>query len=315
VKVVPLTSENRAIEIPKSASQAVISGQLSRNTSRAYAADIKAFLLFIGGEDKLSNVTKDMVVAYRNRLLEEGYKPATINRKLSSIRQLFEEAVDRKLVEANPAARVKGLKQDNNYSPTAGISREEARHILDSIDTSTLIGKRDYALWMLMLRTGLRRQEVVLCRTVCLGERDGYRVLTVIGKGSKTRLAKLPVDVVRALDDWLSAAGVLDGDFPLFTEVRKVGRGKEATYAVVGTRGLTVDGIWHIIRRRATKAGISSRITPHSTRVCFITLALKGGAPLHKVQYAAGHADPRTTERYDREQDNLDDNAVDYVRL
>jgi site-specific recombinase XerD len=69
----------------------------------------------------------------------------------------------------------------------------------------------------------------------------------------------------------------------------------------VGANAMIVNGIWHIIRRRAKDAGITSNITPHSTRVCFITLALKGCAALHKVQYAAGHADPRTTERNDRE--------------
>ena len=63
------------------------------------------------------------------------------------------------------------------------------------------------------------------------------------------------------------------------------------------------------------EAGITANVTPHSLRHTFITLALAGGAPLHKVQYAAGHADPRTTERYDRQRDNLDDNAVDYVKL
>ena len=46
-----------------------------------------------------------------------------------------------------------------------------------------------------------------------------------------------------------------------------------------------------------------------------ITLALDAGAPLRKVQYAAGHADPRTTERYHRSKQNLDDNAVDYLKL
>jgi len=315
MKLVPITTENRAITLPKSASEAVISGQLSKHTSRAYAGDIRAFLMFIGGEDKLWQVSKDLVVAYRNQLLEDGYKPATINRKLSSIRQLFSEAQERRIIEVNPAAKVKGIRQDNNYSPTAGISRDEARKILDSIDTNTLIGKRDLALWMLMLRTGLRRQEIALSRTANLTVRDGHKVLTVIGKGNKTRMAKLPVDVVRALDEWLSAAGMENGDHPLFSEVRKTGRGLKASYVTVGANALSVNGIWHIIRRRAKEAGITSNITPHSTRVCFITLALKGGAALHKVQYAAGHADPRTTERYDREQDNLDDNAVDYVRI
>ena len=56
-------------------------------------------------------------------------------------------------------------------------------------------------------------------------------------------------------------------------------------------------------------------ITPHSTRHTCITLALDEGAPLHKVHDVAGHADPRTTERYWRTKQNLDDSAVDYVRL
>jgi len=62
-------------------------------------------------------------------------------------------------------------------------------------------------------------------------------------------------------------------------------------------------------------AGITANVTPHSLRHTFITFPLPGGASLHKVQYAAGHADPRTTERYDRQRDNLDDDAVDYVKL
>lgn len=263
----------------------------------------------------LPQVSKDIVVSYRTDLIEHGYKPSTINRKLSAIRQLFEEAVDRKVVESNPTARVKGLKQNSNYSPTIGISRDEVRRILDTIDTSTLIGKRDFALWMLMVRTGLRRGEVAVLRTSSVGERDGHKVLTVVGKGNKSRLAKLPTDVWRALAEWMDAADMKQTDSPLFVAVRKVGRGDNAIYATARTEAITTHGIWHIIRRRVEAAGIASNITPHSTRACFITLALRGGAPLHKVQYAAGHADPRTTERYDREQDNLDDNAVDYVKL
>ena len=82
-----------------------------------------------------------------------------------------------------------------------------------------------------------------------------------------------------------------------------------------GQEALSEKAVWKIVGRRAVAAGIMDNITPHSTRHTFITLALDGGAPLHKVQVAAGHADPRTTERYWRTKQNLDDNAVDYVRL
>jgi site-specific recombinase XerD len=58
---------------------------------------------------------------------------------------------------------------------------------------------------------------------------------------------------------------------------------------------------------------VAAAVSPHSLRHTFITIALEAGASLRRVQYAAGHADPRTTERYDRARENLSDNAADYV--
>jgi integrase len=54
---------------------------------------------------------------------------------------------------------------------------------------------------------------------------------------------------------------------------------------------------------------------PHDLRSSFITLAFEGGATLLQAQYAAGHSDPRTTARYHIRKVNLDDNAVDYIKL
>ena len=82
-----------------------------------------------------------------------------------------------------------------------------------------------------------------------------------------------------------------------------------------GQKPLSDNAVWKLVLRRVRTAGIADYVTPHSTRHAFITLALDGRAPLHKVQAAAGHADPRTTERYWRTRQNLDDNAVDYVQL
>jgi Phage integrase family len=62
----------------------------------------------------------------------------------------------------------------------------------------------------------------------------------------------------------------------------------------------------------ARRAGVVKNITPHSLRHTFVTLALDAGAPLHVVQDDAGHADPRTTRRYDRARGRLD-NAATYL--
>jgi len=64
----------------------------------------------------------------------------------------------------------------------------------------------------------------------------------------------------------------------------------------------------------ARAAGLED-VTPHSLRHTFVTLALDGGATLRQVQAAARHADPKTTVRYDRHRQNLDDSAADYVRF
>jgi integrase/recombinase XerD len=60
-----------------------------------------------------------------------------------------------------------------------------------------------------------------------------------------------------------------------------------------------------IVRRLARRAGLPPT-NPHALRHAFVTAALDTGAPLRDVQDAAGHADPRTTRRYDRTRYNLD---------
>lgn len=63
-----------------------------------------------------------------------------------------------------------------------------------------------------------------------------------------------------------------------------------------------------MVRRLARDAGLDcvDRLSPHSLRHAFVTLALDAGVSLRDVQDAAGHADPRTTRRYDRARHNLD---------
>ena len=71
--------------------------------------------------------------------------------------------------------------------------------------------------------------------------------------------------------------------------------------------------IERLVHTAGQRIGIA--LTPHDLRASFITLAIEGGATLLQAQYAAGHSDPRTTERYHIRKLNLDDNAVDYIKL
>jgi site-specific recombinase XerD len=291
----------------------LVAGQLSDNTRRAYQRDILDFLAFVGvdGPQGLRAVLPGQIEHFRNTLMQRGAAKATVNRKLSVVRQLFERAIAEGWVDRNPAARVRGLKADQE-SPTAGLTLREARELLAGIASEDLLGRRDHCLLFLMLRTGIRRSEAAGIRLGDFTRREGYDTLTVRGKGNKSRFVKIAPDVLRCCREWVAASGrAWEDGTPLFTALRRAANG----YRVASDTPLTVDGIWKVVLRRAEAAGLGARITPHSLRHTFVTLALDGGAPLHKVQYAAGHADPRTTERYDRQKNNLDDNAADYVRL
>jgi integrase/recombinase XerD len=65
-----------------------------------------------------------------------------------------------------------------------------------------------------------------------------------------------------------------------------------------------------VITRLAAAAEIEHTVSPHSLRHGFVTAALDAGVPLHRVQDAAGHRDPRTTRRYDRARGALDNHAA-----
>ncbi len=101
----------------------------------------------------------------------------------------------------------------------------------------------------------------------------------------------------------------------MFVPVRKAGCGRESLWVTVDRR-LTTRSLARIVRERAAEslpAEVAARVHPHALRHAFATLALEAGASLRRTQYALGHSDPRTTERYDRARENLTDNAADYV--
>ena len=314
-----------------SLADALVAGQLSARTRRAYASDLAEFVGALEAWGlKLPDVNKDHLHAYRSWLagedapgLTKKEKPcalATVSRKVSVCRQFFAEALDRGLIDSNPAARLRGFSVSGE-SKTLGLSRTQAKDLLDGIETKTLLGLRDKAMLSLMIRTGLRRMDIIGATIGKLKRaRRAYHSDDDKQRQHKERTVKVPVEVARHLEAWRAGARAVREETqatPLFCGLVKSGRKERAIYNVykTGQSPLSEKAIWKIVERRVKAAGISANITPHSTRHTFITLALDGGAPLHKVQVAAGHADPRTTERYWRTKENLDDNAVDYVRL
>jgi site-specific recombinase XerD len=270
---------------------------LSEQTIRAYRADLENFF-GVGIEDltveKIRHTNLEDVLAYRDRLLR-SQQPATVARKLTTLRNLFQYLVEMKLMEDNPARkRLAKAPRVSTVSTTHGLSEAEAKKLLAGPDRTTLVGKRDAALLYLLLTTGLRRDEIPGLRyeSIRLLE-DGGADLLVEGKGGSRREVYVKPSVLAALREYIAARGWRAG--PLFS-------------AHASREPLTAEGVRYVLAGYFEKAGLTvdaegrpRKLSPHSLRHTAATLALTHGAPPMEVQKMLGHADLRTTYRYLRD--------------
>jgi integrase/recombinase XerD len=288
----------------------LIAGQLAPSSQRVYKSDLQAFAgWMIENGLTLDTIRRPQVVAYR-LWLQEHVAKRTAMRRLAVVRRLFQEAMYQHVITENPAENVRGFKvSGDEETPHTALSTAEARELLSHIHRDSLKGLRDYALILLLIRTGIRRAEASAANVDDLTQEQGHYVLTIRhGKGDKRRKVKVMPDAYRAIQEYRHELALHEVSFsrPLFLAHWKGGK-------VRGYK-MSEKAIERTLLHYAQQMTTPRALTPHDMRATFATLALEGGAQLHQVQYAMGHADPRTTEHYQRRKLNLDDNAADYIR-
>lgn len=256
----------------------------SASTRAAYACDLKHWGTFLGG------IAVEPLAAHRThvdvyvRMCEsDGLSASTIARRLSTLAGFYAYAVAEDLIDRNPVQRVRRPKVSDE-SPRLGLDRDELARLL-AVSTKN---PRDHALVCLLALNGLRVSETLGLDVSDLSHERGHRTVALARKGGKRQTAPLAPMTSSALDALLGARS----DGPVFQTA--TGRRLDRFAAA------------KIIRRLAQRAGIDKPLSPHSLRHTFVTQALDAGASLRDVQDAAGHADPRTTRRYDRGRHSLD---------
>ncbi len=174
---------------------------------------------------------------------------------------------------------------------TEFLTEEEAQAILRVPDRRTIQGKRDYAILLTLLTTGLRKAEVCSLKVGDLKTYRNQAVLDVIGKGQKFRRIPLHSGTLLAIKDYLKATeNGADPNHPLFQTLGKHGPYQE--------RGLTRKAVDCLIKSVVKRALIQKRVHPHVMRHTFATTLLDNGNDLKTVQALMGHSHIRTTERY-----------------
>jgi integrase/recombinase XerD len=275
--------------------------QTSPHTLTAYTRNLEHYCTWLDamGFDLLT-VRRVHVDGYRHTL--EG-APSTIARTLAALSSYYRYAIADGVTALNPVATVTRPAVNADHSSTQGLTRDQAKALLAVAQADD---PRSHALVALLLFTGIRVGEALGASTTDYGYDAGHRTLTIRRKGGRHAKVAVPAPATMALNEYLETNGAelihvaghghpYTVGQPLFTTSTGKPWNRSEAFRTVG--------------RLANNAGISGRISPHSLRHTFATIALDTGTSLHALQDSLGHADPRTTRRYDRARNNLTKSA------
>jgi site-specific recombinase XerD len=237
---------------------------------------LKHFVLWL--DEPIEKVTHKKIAHYIDYLLRKGLKPKTINSHLDSIRGFYYHLEDEEGVAiSNPVKRGYALRLPRPLP--RHLRDEQVPHLFKEIQHP-----RDRALFLVMLRCGLRVEEVA---NLTLGALDfkGRRIFVHHGKGGKDRVVYMSNDLYRALIQYL--------------KVRSSERAKKLFLVEKGSckgKPISVRGIQKRMEYYARKSHL--KVSCHHLRHTMATQLLNADADLVTIQDLLGHSRIKTTQRY-----------------
>jgi len=265
---------------------------LAAATIRAYRGDLRDFATSAGGGDGPWDGSADPAVRYlaartrRGRPGERALAPTSLRRRAAALKGFYRFAFGEGLIQTDVATHLDLPRQSRRLPETLDV--EEVERLLDAASER---GIRDRALLELLYAAGLRVSEAIGLDREDLSLDGAY--VRVIGKGDKERLVPIGEVSIDHLLAWL--------DGPRVTMI--------ASHHVAPVRGgplflgdrgrrLARQQAWTAVAAAAERAGLGSRVSPHTLRHSFATHLLEGGADLRVVQELLGHASISTTQLY-----------------
>jgi site-specific recombinase XerD len=266
-------------------------GDVSDHTRKTYRKDIRQFLKWFqetyGQPAQIDDLAPVIIEAYKNDLMGRlRAKPATVKRRLATLRRLGQWALEQGYIRELPT---KGV----NVPPvprTGPRSLEKTvvhRLLLEAQRDWHKLAKRNYAILRLLADTGIRVGAVVKLRLSDLTWTEGKRKASLnvlYGKGGRSNTIALPAKTRAALKEYLEVRPHVE-DVHLFLSSRG--------------GGMTPENVRQMVNKYASRAGIDPKeVSPHMFRHTLAKTLLAQGSPLPEVQAILGHAQISSTAIY-----------------
>ena len=287
----------------------------NKNTRLAYARAVYQFFDWCDDRGlRLQDLKPTHTAGYIER--HPGAKPS-VKQHLAAIRMLFDYLVTGGVLPMNPVSSVRGPKHVVKRGKTPVLTADQARTLLDSIETSAIVdsvetplivGLRDRALIAVMVYTFARVGAVVTMKVEDYyqnGKRWWFRLHE---KGGKRHEVPAHHKAEEYMDAYLDAADlwkVKKG--PLF---RSVDRHRE-----LSERPMHRNDVLDMIKRRDRNAGLPESTCCHTFRATGITAYLENGGTIENAQAIAAHESPRTTKLYDRTGDEITLDEIEKIMI
>ena len=258
---------------------------LSANTLGAYRADLVSLRRWLAERDaSLIYATRSDLLAFIAWRSEQGAKPRSTARQLSSFRRFYRFLLREGVIQEDPTVKI-DMPRIGRSLPQS-LTEGEVEALLAAPDVSDPLGHRDRTMLEVLYATGLRVSELINLKQSEINLNQG--VLRIVGKGDRERLIPLGDESQNWIRDFIAGPR------------SEILLERQTDYLFPTRRGdrMTRQAFWHIIKRYSKLAEIGSKMSPHTLRHAFATHLLNNGADLRVVQMLLGHSDLSTTQIY-----------------
>ncbi|MBE5960351.1 MAG: site-specific tyrosine recombinase XerD [Lachnospiraceae bacterium] len=252
----------------------------SDNTVASYHSDLKMFYEYLEEQEieTFSKVTETVLNSYFLGLEKQGLSPASVNRKMVTVRNYILYLIKKGKLATDPMERIKAPKFKRKEPES--ISVEEINALLATPDGTTEKGIRDKAMLELLYATGMKVSELLDLKQNDLNLKLNY---VVVRESAGERLLPIGKTAKEAISRYLNESGMEEAsDSYLFVNRRK--------------ERMTRQGFIKILKQYAKDAGIEKEVTPQIIRNSFAMHLLENGADLQSLQELLGHGDISATQ-------------------